>query len=155
VNPVMRNVVTDPTLSDVFSKVVVAVIDTGVDAGHPDLNVTFSISKITGDSSTADEVGHGTHVAGIIGARDNDLGVRGVCPNVQIWNVRVLGVNGGTDADVIAGVEFCTSNASTISVVNMSLGGQGDDPLLTQAVNNCINAGITVVIAAGNDSNNV
>ncbi|HSH03179.1 MAG TPA: S8 family serine peptidase [Anaerolineae bacterium] len=134
----------------------VAVIDTGV-SDHEDLNIAGGINCAKG-RNYSDGNGHGTHVAGTIAALDNNLGVVGVAPGARIWAVRVLGNSGsGTWADIICGVDWVTANADTIEVANMSLGGTGtggscSSDALHQAVCNAVNAGVTFVVAAGNES---
>ncbi|HXF97324.1 MAG TPA: S8 family serine peptidase [Gaiellaceae bacterium] len=137
----------------------VAVIDTGIDPGHPDLNVAGGVNCSTG-RSYADGNGHGTHVAGTIGARDDGAGVVGVAPGAPLYAVRVLNNAGsGTFADVICGVDWVTANATRlgIKVANMSLGGSGSDgscgsDALHLAICNSVAAGITYVVAAGNSA---
>jgi subtilisin len=134
----------------------VAVIDTGIDVDHPDLNVVGGVNCVPGESSYDDLNGHGTHVAGTIAARDNGSGVVGVAPGARLWAVRVLNADGeGEFSDVICGVDWVTANAGTIEVANMSLGGEapvGDcnDLSLHQAICASVNAGVTYVVAAGN-----
>jgi len=131
----------------------VAVIDTGIDTTHPDLTIAGG-RNFTGGSPTnyTDANGHGTHVAGTIAANDNAIGVVGVAPGARLWAVRVLDKNGsGTMSGVISGVDWVTSNASTIEVANMSLGG-GDSAALNSAIDKAVAAGITFVVAAGNSS---
>ncbi|MCI0381413.1 MAG: S8 family serine peptidase [Gemmataceae bacterium] len=132
-----------------FEYVQVAVMDTGVDANHPELNVVFN--KGFGQPNFGDDGGHGTHVAGTVAARHNDTGVVGVVPGAKIWNLRVLAANGGATSEVINGVNFVAANAGSISVCNMSLGG----PLskaLNDAVEICVARGVVMVVAAGNSS---
>lgn len=108
----------------------------------------------------ADDNGHGTHVAGIAAAIDNDQGVLGVAPGARIWAVKVLDESGsGTFADVICGLDWVVANQATIDVVNLSLSGVGSDgPCFSSALHNAIcnvvNAGIPVVVAAGNQGTN-
>jgi len=131
----------------------VAVIDTGIDLTHPELNVVGG-RNFTGGSLTnyGDANGHGTHVSGTIAAKDNTIGVVGVAPGARLWAVRVLDKNGsGTMSGVISGVDWVTSNASTIDVANMSLGG-GDSAALNSAIDKAVAAGVTFVVAAGNSS---
>jgi subtilisin family serine protease len=134
----------------------VAVIDTGIYA-HPDLNVVGGTNCSTGKSYN-DGNGHGTHVAGTIAAKDNDFGVVGVAPGAKLWAVRVLNNAGsGTWASVICGIDFVTAKSSIIKVANMSLGGSGsagscNDGGLHEAICNSVNAGVTYVVAAGNES---
>ncbi len=101
----------------------VAVLDTGVSA-HSDLNVVGG-TDCTGAGSYADGNGHGTHVAGTIGALDNGDGVVGVAPGARIWSVRVLNAQGsGYGSWIMCGIDWVTANAGTIEVANMSLGGK-------------------------------
>lgn len=133
------------------------VIDTGVDLDHPDLNVDTARSRsfvTTGrDSRSADDGnGHGTHVAGTIGAVDNDFGVIGVAPGVPIVGIKVLSSSGsGQNSWVIAGVNYAAS--LRCPVANMSLGG-GASKALDDAVVAAAGAGVKFAIAAGNSSAN-
>jgi subtilisin family serine protease len=137
----------------------VAVIDTGIDPTHPDLNVAGGYNCSTGPTSKwADGNGHGTHVAGTIGAKDNANGVVGMAPGAPLYAVRVLNSSGsGSWSSVICGINWVTANRGStgIRVANMSLGGSGSDgacsaDALHQAICNSVNAGITYVVAAGN-----
>lgn len=131
----------------------VAIIDTGIDTTHPDLKVVGG-RNFTGGSTSAysDGNGHGTHVAGTVAALDNTIGVVGVAPGARLWAVRVLDSTGsGTMSGVIAGVDWVTSNAATIEVANMSLGG-GDSPTLNSALAKAVAAGVTFAVAAGNST---
>ena len=142
-----------------FSGIGVAVIDTGVDLDHPDLNVVGSYDAVAesggSDNGGDDGHGHGTHVAGTIGALADGDGVVGVAPGIDIYAVRVLDDDGaGTYGNIIAGLEWAISQ-SDIRVVNMSLGGAGDpssNTMLQDAIQSAIDAGIVVCIAAGNDT---
>jgi subtilisin len=139
----------------------VAVIDSGVDLDHPDLNVHAQKNCSTGTSAD-DGNGHGTHVAGTIGAKDDAFGVVGVAPGARIWAVRVLNNAGsGTFSAIVCGIDFVTANASQIEVANMSLGGSGSDDgncgrtkgdAMHTAICNSVAAGITYVVAAGNET---
>jgi len=132
----------------------VAVVDTGVQLNHPDLNVKSGASFVTGVKTPADDNGHGTHVAGIIGALDNTAGVVGVAPGATIWAVKVLDKNGsGYVSAIINGLSWVKANAASkgIRVVNLSLGG-GASTSLDDAVRALVAANITVVVAAGNES---
>jgi subtilisin len=141
----------------------VAVIDTGIQTNHPDLNVVGGKNCSTG-KSYADGHGHGTHVAGTIGAKDDNNGVVGVAPGARLWAVRVLNNQGsGTTSSIICGVDWVTSMAGTIEVANMSLGGSGSDSncggndAYHNAICGSVVASVTYVVAAGNskaDSNN-
>lgn len=130
----------------------VAVIDTGVQKTHPDLNVYKQV-KFTRENSVDDMNGHGTHVAGTIGALDNGVGVVGVAPGARIWSVKVLDKNGsGNMSDIIAGIDYVTANAASIEVANMSLGCDCTSSALNTAITNAVNAGVTIVVAAGNSA---
>jgi subtilisin family serine protease len=138
----------------------VAVIDTGIQTNHPDLNVVGGKNCNTG-TSYADGNGHGTHVAGTIAAKDDANGVVGVAPGARLWAVRVLSNSGsGTTSQVICGIDWVTANAGTIEVANMSLGGSGTDSscggsdTYHNAICNSVNAGVTYAVAAGNSAAN-
>ncbi len=106
----------------------IAVLDTGIDLDHPDLDVAGG-TDCTGSGSYDDDHGHGTHVAGIIGAKDNALGVVGVAPGARLYAVKVLDATNSysSTAQLICGLDWVVANAETIDVVNMSLGGLGID----------------------------
>lgn len=129
------------------------VIDTGIDLGHPDLNVDSGRShSFIRDSSPDDGNGHGSHVAGIIGALNNTIGSIGVTPGATLVAVRVLDRNGrGFNSDVIAGVDYVASNGHSGDVANMSLGG-GISQALDDAVVAAASGGVKFTIAAGNSS---
>lgn len=143
-----------------LSSVHVAVIDTGIDGGHPDLSVVAHADVVAestpSDAHDGDPNGHGTHVAGTIGALANGDGVAGVAPGVSLHSVRVLGTNGsGYYSDIIAGIEYVLEHPE-IRVVNMSLGGpksSATDPM-QEAIQRLEDAGVIVCIAAGNESQN-
>jgi hypothetical protein len=135
----------------------VAVLDTGIDASHPDLaDAVAGARDFTGsETGTDDHVGHGTHVASIITGSGAKSGGKftGVAPDAKLLNGKVLGDSGGGDeSGIIAGMEWAA--ASGADVVNMSLGGgfpsDGTDPM-SQAVNRLTkDTGTLFVIAAGN-----
>jgi len=151
------------------SGVHVAVIDTGIQLSHPDLkaNIVGGKNCSTGTSYN-DGNGHGTHVAGTIAALDNGLGVVGVAPSSRLWAVRVLNNSGGGSwSTVICGLDFVTSmapkNGGPITVANLSLGGGGvsdnncgnsNNDALHKAICRARDAGVTVVVAAGNNGVN-
>lgn len=130
------------------------VIDTGIDYDHPDLNVdTSRAASFTRESDGNDLNGHGSHVAGIIGAkRGNGIGVYGVAPGVKVVPVKVLTRNGsGSNSGVIAGVEYAADNFAAGDVANMSLGG-GFSQALNDAVETAAGLGLKFALAAGNES---
>jgi subtilisin len=148
------------------STVNVAVIDTGVDLDHPDLTVAGGRNCVSAGASADDDNGHGTHVAGTIAARNNGSGVVGVAPGTRIFAAKVLdGSGSGTASQVICGIDWVTSTrkdadaSNDVAVANMSLGGPGE-PVGTcsstsdpehRAICASIAAGVTYVVAAGND----
>jgi subtilisin len=138
----------------------VAVLDTGIDAGHPDLNVVARTdcsggSPFSGTCSEGgdDGNGHGTHVAGTIAAIDNGIGVVGVAPGARLWSVKVLDNQGsGYLSWLIAGIDWITARADTIAVANMSLGFEGSSAALDTAIANSVRAEVTYAVSAGNSS---
>lgn len=131
------------------------IIDTGIDFNHPDLNVdqTRSKSFISGVSSADDENGHGTHVAGIIGAKNNDFGVLGIASGATLISLRVLDKDGtGTLSSILQALSYVSTNAKAGDVVNMSLGEDQVSAILDQQVQAVAAKGILFSIAAGNDS---
>ncbi len=139
----------------------VAVIDTGVDLDHPDLNVYRQGAENCSLSLSADDDnGHGSHVSGTIGALDDNTGVVGMAPGARIWPVKVLNALGvGSTSDVICGIDYVAAHADQIEVANMSLGGSGSDDgncgktngdAQHQAICNAVSRGVTFVVAAGN-----
>jgi subtilisin len=150
--------------SGTVSGLAVAVIDTG-SGPHTDLNIAGGVNCSTGRASNFnDGNGHGTHVAGTIGAKDDANGVVGVAPGVPIYSVRVLNNAGsGSWASVACGIDWVTANHTSlgIKVANMSLGGSGSDDgncgnsnndALHKAICGSVAAGVTYVVAAGNSN---
>lgn len=140
------------------SNINVFVVDTGI-YPHVDLNVVGGQNFSSADTTAwIDGNGHGTHVSGIIGARDNMYGIVGVAPGIKLWAVKVLGDNGsGSTSNIINGLSWILQNRGILwngnGIVNMSLGG-GANPPLDAAIDNLINNGIVVNVAAGNSSVN-
>jgi len=146
------------------SSAAVAVIDTGADLDHPDLNVASGANCVSSGAAPEDDNGHGTHVSGTIAARNSGSGVVGVVPGTRIVPVKVLDSSGsGSWAQVICGINWVAANASTsgIAVANMSLGGLGSSldngacgstTALHQAICNATATGVRFAVAAGNDA---
>ncbi len=160
----------------------VCIIDTGVNYNHPDLGGCFgqnnasSNCKVIGgydfvndDDDPIDDNGHGTHVSGIAAANGS---VKGVAPDAKIVAIKSLSSGGsGSDTDIIAGIEWCISNASLFNIVaiSMSLGsdcysnpsmcytnycdGAAVESAFREAVNKAFNANISVVVSSGNNGN--
>jgi len=140
----------------------IAIIDTGIDRRHPDLNVVGGrrfrtlVGRVFQDDRYDDDNGHGTHCAGIAAAIDNEIGVVGVAGGARLWAVKVLGSDGsGYLSDVIAGIDWVTARAGTIEVANMSLSTVGKSDIFRNAIRSSVAAGIVHVAAAGNDGRNI
>lgn len=137
----------------------VAVIGTGIQTNHPDLNVVGGKNCNDGTSYN-DGNGSSTHVAGTIAAKDDANGVVGVAPGARLWAVRVLSNAGsGTISQVICGIDWITANAGTIEVAHVSFGSAGPDSTCTaeslhNAICNSVNAGVTYVVGAGGSGSN-
>ena len=132
--------------------VTVAVIDSGIDP-HPDLTVAHFWSPFTSDPK--DELGHGTGVAGVIGALDNDFGVVGVAPGVRLWNIKVTDAIHNDWTDFLEGMYYCYEHADEIAVANMSFVNTGTSAPINAMqgfVGLMVDAGIVVVAAAGNNN---
>lgn len=144
------------------SSVIVAVIDSGINYNHEDLAANMWSGATnkgydfvgSNDNDPLDTNGHGTHVAGTIGAVGNNAtGTSGVCWSVQLMAVRALDTTGsGTTADIVEGINYAVSNGA--KVINMSIGGSSYDMAYETAVNNAVSADIVVVVAAGNETTN-
>ncbi|MBX0326915.1 S8 family serine peptidase [Oscillochloris sp. ZM17-4] len=139
---------------------IVAVIDSGVDMSHPDLQGRLrrdGFDFVDNDGDPRDENGHGTHVAGIIAAAlGNAEGGAGLAPSVQILPVRVMDAAGvGGDRRIAAGVGYAVDKGAR--VINLSLGSTlllatpESSPLISAAIRRALDAGAVVVVAAGND----
>jgi subtilisin family serine protease len=144
----------------------IAIIDTGIDTDHEDLTVVGGrhfYSAVSWpwvysyqDDQYDDDNGHGSHVAGIAAAKNNDVGVVGVAPGARLWAVKVLDNEGnGYVSDIIAGLDWIAARADSIEVANMSLSATGKSSSMRAAVQGCVNAGIVLVAAAGNDYSDV
>ncbi|GAB2540957.1 S8 family serine peptidase [Spirosoma aerophilum] len=133
------------------------IIDTGIDLDHPDLNVDTQRSRsfVSGQTSADDENGHGTHVAGIIGAKNNKIGTTGVASGATLVSLRVLDEDGeGRLSGIIQAVNYVIQNGKAGDVVNLSLGGEGTSTTLDRAITQGANAGILFAIASGNEGKN-
>ncbi|MUK87572.1 S8 family serine peptidase [Ornithinibacillus sp. L9] len=129
----------------------IAVVDTGI-AAHEDLSIAGGISVVNYTPSYSDDHGHGTHVAGIIGAQNNELGIVGTAPDSDIFAVKALDYNGsGYLSDIIAGIDWSISNQ--MDIINLSLGTSQDSVVLKQAIDQAYQKGILVISAAGNSGN--
>jgi subtilisin len=144
--------------SDKRVDVGVAVLDTGIDWEHPDLNVVGGINCASGSVRKAscsgngdDDHYHGTHVAGTIAALDNGIGVVGIAPGARLYAVKVLDSElSGHLSWVIAGIDWVTARSKDIAVANMSLGRSGYSQAGYDAIQGAVNKGVAFAVAAGN-----
>jgi subtilisin len=153
----------------------IAVLDTGVDAAHPDLNV-FASKDCVGDGITGDPIGHGTEVAGVAAALDNKFGTVGVAPGARLWSVRIFATDGSLSLDsLLCGLDYVRLNADKVDAAVLAFENDGSpdgvcgvvasrtgrvnghlkyqvvDPV-DLAICRGTAAGVTFVAAAGNDS---
>ncbi|MFH1536375.1 MAG: S8 family serine peptidase [Patescibacteria group bacterium] len=153
----------------------VGILDTGINYNHTDLDANMYAfpgdscivngSPVScpnygydfvgsNDNDPQDDHWHGTHVAGIVGAENNNQDVVGVAPDVELVAIKVLNAGGsGTTVDIIEGINFAREN--DLDVINFSLGGYSWDQSLQTAITNSYNDGIVIVCAAGNESENM
>ena len=130
------------------------IIDSGIDFNHPDLTVDQARSRsfIDEQASAIDSNGHGTHVAGIIGAKNNSIGILGVASGASLVSLKVLDKDGkGNLSYMIQALAHVNSNAVAGDVVNMSVGGESGSDILDQQVRNTAARGVYFAIAAGNE----
>lgn len=131
----------------------VAVIDSGIFA-HSELTIAGGISTVDYTTNYSDDNGHGTHVAGIIAAKNNGTGLVGVAPDVQLYAVKSMDQNGdGNLQDVLEGLEWSIENG--MDIINISLGTDTESPLLHEMVDRAYAAGIVVVGSAGNSQEGI
>ena len=156
---------------------IIAVVDTGVDVGHPDLAPNLwrnpgevpgngvdddrdgfvddinGANFLTNSGTLTDDVGHGTHVAGIAAARgDNGQGGAGVDWHARIMALKFMGPNGGYTSDAVRAIDYAVAHGAR--VINNSWGG-GHDPATADAIGRARAAGVIVVNAAGNDGSDI
>jgi serine protease len=137
------------------SGVTVAVIDTGVRETLADFNRTDFVDGydfVNSDNDPDDDNGHGSHVAGTIAqSTNNRIGVAGIAPGASIMPVKVLDAGGrGSYANIAAGIRWATDEGA--DVINLSLGGSYNSPVLENAINYAWNNGVVIVCAAGNNN---
>lgn len=134
----------------------VGIIDTGISDTHPDLlaNVKGGVNTINPRKSWNDDNGHGSHVAGTVAGIDNDIGVIGVGPAIDLYAIKALDRNGsGFLSDVIEGIQWGVANG--MRILNMSLGTASNIQSFEEAVKAAKMAGVTLVVAAGNSGSAV
>lgn len=158
-------------------KVIVAIVDSGIELSHPDLKANIYVNPretvngrdddgngyiddisgwdfLNNNNRPIDELGHGTHVAGIIGAvGNNGIGVTGINQQVSILPLRFMDKEGrGNERAAVAAINYAVKMGAT--VINCSWGGEGDGAALRAAIQNAQRAGVLVVTASGNDGYN-
>jgi subtilisin family serine protease len=141
---------------DTADPVKVGIIDTGISNTHPDLvaNIKGGVNTISSRKSWNDDNGHGSHVAGIIAALNNSVGVVGAGPNADLYAIKALDQSGsGYLSDIIEGIQWAVVNH--MQVINMSLGSDSDVQSFHDAVSAAKAAGVVIVAAAGNSGGSV
>lgn len=129
----------------------VAVLDSGIYKEHEDLQgkVVKEFNAINPGQPVEDDYGHGTAVAGIITANDNDVGIIGVTQDVELYDVKVLNAEGkGSVEDLISAIEWCM--AEQVDIINISFGFQSKNRSLERVIEEAVSQGIIIVAAAGN-----
>jgi len=135
--------------------VLVGIVDTGVQYTHPDLDDNYAggVDFVNPGTTPMDENGHGTHVAGIICAEANDIGIRGVAPSAKFLAVRVLNSAGrGTAWNIAKGIAWANQHGADI--INLSLGTTAPSQIISRAIIAAYNNGSLIVAAAGNNGVN-
>src|SRR5215212_3585198 len=145
----------DINLENINSNVVdadIAILDTGIDLDHSDLNVFHEKSFIPEATNADDDHGHGTHLAGIAAAKDNSFGIVGIAPGARLWAIKILESSGmGEISTLIKGLDYINQYANEVDIAILSLGCECESGSLNIAIHNTVNAGITIVVAAGNE----
>ncbi|MGG0359717.1 S8 family peptidase [Bacillus tropicus] len=146
-----RKTVIEDRFTGIQNKIKVAILDNGIYKEHEDLKgkVVKEFNTINLNNPIIDETGHGTAIAGIIAAENNNLGILGVMPNIQLYDVKVLDKQGKGDVDhLIKGIRWCIEQR--VNILNISFGLQSESPELKKAIDEAVDSGIIVVAAAGN-----
>ena len=144
----------------------IALLDSGINP-HPDLNLLSDRQVSFTGTPPGDKCGHGTHVAGIAAAKDNDIGIVGTAPGARLWNVKVIELKNTTNSEpectvtkdsLIKGLDYVAEHADEIDVVNLSVGGfcnpnkrvLCNSPVLESVIDKVKSKGIIVIVAGGN-----
>jgi hypothetical protein len=132
----------------------VGVLDTGIDVDHPDLNVaggicTMDIQNCSSGTSYDDDNGHGTHVAGIIAALQNNQGIVGIAPNVELYAIKSLGRGGSSSTIIAKGIEWAINN--NIDILNLSITTTLGPDIMQKFIEAAYDSGMIIVGAAGNE----
>ncbi len=132
----------------------IGVIDSGIDVNHSELDVKGGMCALDAlcpeGTPYQDDLGHGTHVAGIIAAKKNGAGIIGVAPDSELYSIKVINnLNTGTTTQIVKGIEWAIHNK--MDILNMSITTKRNDPALELALNQAYEEGIILVGAAGNE----
>ncbi|MBI2630053.1 S8 family serine peptidase [Candidatus Pacearchaeota archaeon] len=138
--------------STIGKNIRIAVIDSGINKNHSDLigNVIGGVSFINDSKYWEDDLGHGTSVAGVISALNNEIGVVGVAPESKLYSIKVIGTSGGKLSNFIQGIQWAIDN--NMDIIVMSLGIAVDSPSLKRMVDEAYSKGIILVAASGKDN---
>ncbi|MCD8503086.1 MAG: S8 family serine peptidase [Bacillaceae bacterium] len=133
------------------NKVKVAIIDSGIYKDHEDLygKVVKEFNAINPNEPITDDFGHGTAVAGIITANNNDIGIVGVTQKIDIYSVKVISNDGKVNKDAfVRGLEWAISEQ--VDIINVSLGFQNDNQKIRNLIDSAVSQGIIIVASSGN-----
>lgn len=133
--------------------VTIAIVDSGLDLDHPDLQAKLvsGINVVEPNTDPMDDVGHGTHVAGIASAlTNNSEGIAGLAANCRVMPVKVLGANSGSEATVAEGILWAADHGA--DVINMSLGFYDESMTVNKAVAYALSKNVVIVATMGNDN---
>lgn len=140
-----------PVQEKTGSKIKVAILDSGIYIDHEDLNnkVIKEYNAINNQASPVDDFGHGTAIAGIITANNNNVGIVGVTQQVELYSVKVIPENGRVSSKYfVDGLEWAISEK--VDIINISLGFQNDEPEIKRLIDSATDQGIVVIAASGN-----
>ncbi|MGF7535254.1 S8 family serine peptidase [Bacillus mexicanus] len=151
--PKLLNTVNDWNNGLTGEDVRVAIIDSGI-ANHSDLIIAGGKSFVDYTTSYSDDNGHGTHVAGIVSAENNSIGIVGTAPDSKVFALKVLDSEGdGYLSSIVAAIDWSIENK--MDIINLSLGTDENSPVLETAIQKAYNSGVLVVAAAGNEASSV
>jgi hypothetical protein len=127
----------------------IGIIDSGIRKDHPDLRIAGGVNFVEGASSYNDDQGHGTHVAGIAAALDNDFGSVGVAPDAELYAIKVIAKSGdGNLSDIVAGINWAIEQK--LDIINMSVTAPEGSYLLKETLAKAYDSGMLIFAASGN-----
>lgn len=142
-----RKAVIENGFTHIQNTIKVAILDSGIYKEHEDLKgkIVKEFNTINLNNPIIDETGHGTAIAGIIAAENNTLGILGVAPNVQLYDVKVLDNQGKGEVNhLIEGIRWCIEQR--VNILNISFGLQSETPELKKAIDEAVDSGIIVML---------